>query len=107
MNLINLKQARINLNKTQSEIAKDLHLNQNTYSNYEVGNTEPNIAILTKLANYFNVSIDYLVGRNWQNEIGYLTPEQKECVNLLKQLNSDNLIKTSGFISALISTQSK
>lgn len=39
----------------------DLNTNQNTISRYETGEREPGIAELIKLANYFDVSIDYLL----------------------------------------------
>lgn len=91
--------------KTQQEIADILGIKHTSYLSYEKGINEPNIEKLTALANYYNVSIDYLVGREWNNDIGYLTPQQKECVNEIKQLNENNLTKVLGYVSALISTQ--
>ncbi len=41
----------------------DLNMSQNTVSRYETGEREPGIAELIKLADYFNVSLDYLTGR--------------------------------------------
>lgn len=102
MNLLKLRKEN---KKTQQEIANELGIKQNTYSKYELKETQPNIETLIKLADYFNVSIDYLVGRNWQNEIGYLTPAQKDCVNIIKQLNETNLTKTIGFVNALLMMQ--
>ena len=46
---------------TQSEVAKELNVNQRTYSQYEIGATEPNFETLKKMANFFDVSIDYLL----------------------------------------------
>ena len=46
---------------TQIEIAKRLNMNSATYSKYETGTTEPDIATIKKLANFFDVSIDYLL----------------------------------------------
>lgn len=49
---------------SQKELANELgNINQQTISNYEVGVREPDIQTLIKLADYFGVSIDYLVGR--------------------------------------------
>ena len=92
-------------NKSQQEIAELLEMRQNNYSKYELGKTEPNIKNLIKLADYYNVSIDYLVGRQWHNDIGYLTPQQVECVNFIKQLNETNIIKLMGYLSAMVSMQ--
>lgn len=59
-------------NKTQADIAKILNVATNTYCWYEKEKSEPNIETLIKLADYYNVSLDYLVGRNFKKELGYL-----------------------------------
>lgn len=46
----------------QKEIAAKLDLKTNTYQNYEAGKAEPSIAGLCKLADFFGISIDELVG---------------------------------------------
>ncbi len=48
---------------TQGYIAKHLGVVQQTYSNYERGNTEVPLEYLSKLADYYGVSIDYMMGR--------------------------------------------
>lgn len=48
---------------TQNQIALMLNIKQNTYSQYENGKREVTINILWKLADFYDVSIDYLVGR--------------------------------------------
>lgn len=48
---------------TQSQIASILNIRQNTYSQYENGKRQMPIELLWKLADYYNTSIDYLVGR--------------------------------------------
>ena len=47
---------------TQTEIAKLLHVSQNTYSQYEIGTTRFPLDVVIKLAEYYGVSVDYLVG---------------------------------------------
>lgn len=58
-----LKELRNEKKQTQTELAEILHVSQKTYSNYENGKRQPNIETLIDMANYFRVSIDYLVGR--------------------------------------------
>ena len=58
-----IKNLRIEKNKTQTQMAKDLNIRQNLISKWESEFIEPNIANLIILSNYFKVSIDYLVGR--------------------------------------------
>ena len=59
-----LKQLRIDNQITQKQIADFLGMTVNGYQNYEYDKREMNIKTLTILADYFNVSIDYLVGRS-------------------------------------------
>ena len=46
---------------TQAELAERLKINSATYSKYEQGISEPDIATIKSLANFFDVSIDYLL----------------------------------------------
>ena len=48
---------------TQLKMAMDLDMSQNTISRYESGEREQGVAELIRIADYFRVSIDYLVGR--------------------------------------------
>ena len=48
---------------SQLKLAMDLNTNQNTISRYETGEREPGINELIKIADYFNVSLDYLLER--------------------------------------------
>lgn len=58
-----LKDLREDNDIKQSEIADILNIKQNTYSQYETQKREIPISLLWKLADYYNTSIDYLVGR--------------------------------------------
>ena len=50
-------------NMTQQRLAIELDMNQNTISRYESGKRQADYATLIKIADYFNVSIDYLLER--------------------------------------------
>lgn len=58
-----LKELRKQRGISQLKLAMDLAMNQNSISRYESGAREADYATLIKLADYFNVSIDYLLGR--------------------------------------------
>ncbi|MBR7165088.1 MAG: helix-turn-helix transcriptional regulator [Clostridia bacterium] len=58
-----LKEIRKQKGISQLKLAIDLNTNQNTISRYETGDREPGICELIKIADYFNVSIDYLLER--------------------------------------------
>lgn len=49
---------------SQLELAKLLNINNSTLSQYEAGNRIPSDDIKIKIAKYFNVSLDYLVGNS-------------------------------------------
>lgn len=59
-----LKELRNQRNITQLKLAMDLNMNQNTISRYENGEREAGYRELIMIADYFNVSIDYLLGRS-------------------------------------------
>ena len=58
-----IKELREDHDLTQSDLAKHVGIDQRTISNYETGKSNPDTYALIKIADYFNVSIDYLVGR--------------------------------------------
>lgn len=59
-----LKELRISMKKTQKEVADFLGVDRTTYVKYENGNTEPNLDNIKRLAEYFNVTTDYLLGKS-------------------------------------------
>lgn len=58
-----LKEIRKSKGLSQLKLAMDLNTNQNTISRYETGEREPSINELIKIADYFNISVDYLLER--------------------------------------------
>lgn len=58
-----LKKLRKMKKISQLKLAMDLNMNQNTISRYENLEREADYETLIKLADYFGVSIDYLLGR--------------------------------------------
>lgn len=100
-----LKELRKQKKVNQTEIAKYLNTTQVTYGRYELETCEPTIETLTKLADYYNVSLDYLVGRDFSNDIGYLTQQEKEFLKAYLQLNTQNRIKIAGYALGLLAGQ--
>lgn len=58
-----LKELRKKRKISQLKLAMDLQLNQNAISRYETGMREADYSTLIKIADYFDVSIDYLLER--------------------------------------------
>ena len=57
-----IKELRIDKGVPQKEVAKFLGVVESCYANYEQGRSEPNLDMLIKLAKYFGVRTDYLLG---------------------------------------------
>lgn len=60
----NLKTLRMEKGMSQQEFAEAIHASQNTVSQWENGTRKPAYDIVETLADFFNVSIDYLLGKS-------------------------------------------
>lgn len=58
-----LRDLREDRDLKQKDVAEYLQLHQTTYSDYELGELNIPVTVLHKLADFYNVSIDYLLGR--------------------------------------------
>ena len=59
----NIRNLREDHDKIQTELADYLNVKQTTYSKYELGKINIPIDVFIKLADYYHVTLDYLVGR--------------------------------------------
>lgn len=59
-----LKKIRLEHNYTQRQVADGIGIAEQAYQRYEYGRTVPSALVLISLADFFNVSLDYLVGRS-------------------------------------------
>ena len=71
-----LKELREKKNYTQEELGAMLNLTKNAISHYENNANQPSLDTIIKLADIFDVSIDYLLGRS-PNNISYSKLAQK------------------------------
>ena len=58
-----IEDLRIDSDLSQKQISEVLHISQRSYSHYETGTRGIPVEMLIKLADYYDTSIDYLVGR--------------------------------------------
>lgn len=58
------KRLRKEFKVTQKQISKIANVSERNYQDYEYGKVVPSATVLISLADYFNVSLDYLVGRS-------------------------------------------
>jgi transcriptional regulator with XRE-family HTH domain len=59
-----LKELRKSKNVTQKQISEYLEIAERNYRRYEISETDPSTQISIKIADFFDVSLDYLVGRS-------------------------------------------
>ncbi|MBD7912022.1 MULTISPECIES: helix-turn-helix domain-containing protein [Clostridium] len=116
-----LKELRKENNMTQSDLGKILGVGKTTISMYENGNSTPNDEIKIKIANYFNISLDYLLGkseiRNYNNTIKPMDKINKlvkeNNINTLaahfegEEFTEDDLEDIENFIRYVISKKKK
>lgn len=57
-----IRNTRIDRGMTQADVAKILNVKQNTYCQYEIGVLNYPLDLVVKLAEYYGISMDYLVG---------------------------------------------
>lgn len=72
----------------QSSVASSIGITESTLSAYEKGTRKPSFDVLLKLAKYYSVSIDYLVGNEYENEsvFSHLHGWQREFVTEVANL---------------------
>lgn len=97
----NLEILRKQLGKSASQVANELMVKYTTYYSWENSVTEPSIENLIKLADYFGVSIDYLVGREFKNDIGYITNSQYKTISKYMSLSENGQTKVSGYVDSI------
>ena len=87
-----LRLLREKVNLTQSELAKEFKISPSTIAMYERGERKPDPDMLIKFADFFSISIDYLLGRDKpsinaiQSEI---TPEDLELLQQIKKASAE------------------
>ncbi|MFR5916591.1 MAG: helix-turn-helix domain-containing protein [Blautia wexlerae] len=58
-----IQDLRTDADMSQKQLSEILHISQRSYSHYETGSRNIPVEMLIRLANYYDISVDYLVGR--------------------------------------------
>ena len=93
-----LKFLRQQMDKSQQTVALELDIPRTKYARYEIGESNPTIDTLIKMADYFNVSLDYLCDRPFNNNIGHVPEERKGTIKDLLSLTENEFKEVSAFI---------
>ncbi|MCD5324743.1 helix-turn-helix domain-containing protein [Pontibacillus sp. HN14] len=76
-----LKYLRQREKLTQGELAEKLNISRGTYAHYELGKRNPDYETLNKIANFYNVSTDFILGRSYAE-----SSEVKDAFDPLEEL---------------------
>ena len=106
-----LKELRNNKGISQREFAQMLGVSQQTVGSWEVGRTEPDNNMLKQIADYFNVTTDYLLGHGATN-IGtkiqpVLNEKQTRLINGYDKLNDEGQNMLLGILASLQQTHAR
>jgi transcriptional regulator with XRE-family HTH domain len=96
-----LKRFRKSKKLTHEDMAKYLGISRQGYGNYEKGIREPDNETMGKLAELFETTVDYLLGRE-EKKLSFLTDPQKiELYEAINKLNDDNTKFVLEFVKKL------
>lgn len=85
----NIKILRTEKNLSQEELAKQIHVTQTMISQLEKGKKQPSREVAESLADFFEVTLDYLLGRTAERNNSYFA----------NNISGSNLVKGSGSVS--------
>lgn len=97
----NLKNLRKKRNLTQKDVADAIGITFQTYSYYETGRTKPTPETLCKLADFFGVTVDELLGRTPQL-FDDARVERPEVLELFDQLNVGEQERAIGYMESML-----
>lgn len=94
-----LKDLRTSQKLSQEELAKKIKVSRSCIGNYEQGTREPKYEDLETIADYFNVDMDYLVGKSDKTSFR-ITEEEKELISMLRRNGTfSQIVKYAQFLN--------
>lgn len=101
----NLKKLRKIHEATQQTVADHLGITRSAYSNIENDNRDPDTKTLLKLADYYNVSVDYLLGRENKKEaplpVPMLGKDTQKLLDMYGELDKENKDQVMRYVTSL------
>ncbi|HID9510937.1 helix-turn-helix domain-containing protein [Clostridioides sp. ZZV14-6150] len=97
-----IKQLRENMNLSREELSNKINISYSALSKYETNNRFPDKVTLNKIADFFDVSTDYLLGRN-KNISNEEDEEVKELVDIIYKLDKEDRDAVLKILDSLIS----
>ncbi|GIO10947.1 HTH-type transcriptional regulator Xre [Cohnella xylanilytica] len=95
-----LRELRLKRSISQEEVARHIGITRSAYSHYEINNRQPVYETLIKLAAFFDVSLDYIIGGNAGNQSpdSADATDSREIMRLLKDMNQEQRKQSIGLL---------
>lgn len=100
-----IKELRESRHLSQQRLAIDMNVSQAMISKYELGQSEPDIQMIMKLASYFQVSTDYLLGLSDSKicvTVINLSEDEKNILYDYKRMDTIQKIKVTAYMKGLL-----
>ena len=98
-----IKELRQKLGISQREVSEKLEIPQTTLFSYENNVSDPNIATLIKLADFYHVTIDELIGREADSiNLKFLGESEAYLIKKILKMNELELAKTRAYVTGLM-----
>lgn len=102
-----LKELRLNKGLTQIEFAKTFNIANGTVGNWETGKREPDYEMLSRIADFYGVTIDYLLGRNDKEKPTEMEKSLPDIMYRYNELSNDQQREVIAFMEFKLAQQTK
>ena len=93
---------------TQKDLAEYLQISRQAYANYEAGNRSPDFETLIKLSEYFEVTVDYLLGKDTKPqkekpvEDDGLSPNRRKLIDFARSVPEEKVEQVYSVIQSIL-----
>ncbi len=107
--MLKIKELRLSKGVSQQKVADFLNVSQQAYANYESGKRKPEYDLLLRLADFFDVSVDYILGRTDTKKAPASKRDEREeeFVEMFKHLNPEQQDLVIAQLKGILDTHKK
>lgn len=104
----NIRTLRLASKKTQTQVARDLGVNIETYRSWEYGKRNPTGKMAIKLAQYFGATTDTVLGSSYAEPIKWnLSSEEETLIDMYRKLSNESKLAVKTVAYALLVSQTE
>ncbi|MBB6669074.1 helix-turn-helix domain-containing protein [Cohnella nanjingensis] len=98
-----LRELRLERGISQEEVARHIGITRSAYSHYEINNRQPVYETLIKLSDFFDVSLDYIIGGNPpKHREAAASAQDSEILRLIKDMNHEQRKQSIGLLHEIV-----